>query len=171
MTGHIAIIPLLGTWGSLPSCDIEDRTNRALFYRSGTEMRKAPGSSGGGVQLPGQAYKVAQRRNVGVVRSDPCAVHRQAESLGDFRVDPSVVEFTEAEADRRQDTVCARRSHGPWRRKPLPTVLRYVVELLPIVLAPHRSPLFSAKSIETTEQQSAGANGKPKMDGVMFFGI
>jgi hypothetical protein len=51
-------------------------------------------------------YKNTQRRNVGAVGSDAGTVHWQAESLGDLRVDPGVVEFREAEADHRQETDC-----------------------------------------------------------------
>src|ERR1700680_2267233 len=93
------------------------------------------------VRPPGQAYKVAQRRNVGAVRSDARGVHGQAESLGDLQGYPGIVEFREAEPDHRQDMVCARRGHGPRRRTPLPTALHYIKELLPIVLVPHRSRL------------------------------
>jgi hypothetical protein len=38
-------------------------------------------------------YKVAQRRNVGAISSDAGAVHGQAESFDDLRVNPGVVEF------------------------------------------------------------------------------
>jgi hypothetical protein len=69
-------------------------------------------------------HKVAQRRNVGAVGSDAGGVHWQAESFGDLLVNPGVVEFREAEADHRQDTVCASRGHGPRRRTPFPTALR-----------------------------------------------
>jgi hypothetical protein len=57
------------------------------------------------VRLPGKAYKVAQRRNVGAVHSDAHSIHGQAESLGDLRVNPGVVEFRETEPDHWQDTV------------------------------------------------------------------
>jgi len=35
------------------NCDIEDRSSRETFYRFRTEMRKAPGSSGGKNPGPG----------------------------------------------------------------------------------------------------------------------
>ncbi len=93
------------------------------------------------VRQPGQVYKVAQRRDVGTIPSDAGDIHWQTESFGDLPVNPGVVEFRKAEADHRQETVCARRGHGPRRKMPLPTALRYFIELHPIVLVPLRSPL------------------------------
>jgi hypothetical protein len=36
----------IGSWGSAPSCDREDRAIRETFCRFRTEIKKAPGSSG-----------------------------------------------------------------------------------------------------------------------------
>jgi hypothetical protein len=75
---------------------------------SAHQLSPLPGGMAASIRWPsvrqsGQAYKVAQGRNVGAVRSDARGVHGQAESFGDLLVNPGVVEFREAEADHRQD--------------------------------------------------------------------
>jgi hypothetical protein len=39
---HIPITLFIRSWGSVPSCNIEVRSSREIFYRSRTEMRNAP---------------------------------------------------------------------------------------------------------------------------------
>ena len=82
------------------------------------------------------ADEVAENCDVGAIGANAAGVYRESKLFGLFEVDPSVVEFRQAESMRRQNAIQSRRIHRAGWTMTAPRTTSYLVELLPIAFLP-----------------------------------
>src|SRR5271157_25539 len=102
---------------------------------SATNPSERP-ESAGLHRLAGGADEIAQNGDVGAVGADAAGVHGEAEALGEFEVDTSIIEFGKAETRGGLHAVETRRVDRAWRAMTLPGTARQLVELLPVAFVP-----------------------------------
>jgi hypothetical protein len=87
--------------------------------------------------MAGGANEIAQNRHVGSVSPYTASIYGEAEPLGDFEVNPGVVELREAKAHCREHTMGSARINRARRPVLVPPAVDYREELVPIVFVPH----------------------------------
>jgi hypothetical protein len=86
--------------------------------------------------LPRGADEIPQHSHIRAISANAAGIHGQAEALGEIQIHSGVVEFRQAKASRRLNTVHTRWINRARRPVALPRTACYFVKLFPISFLP-----------------------------------